>query len=251
MEEGGHGVNPLHHFELHPIIEFHVGGIDLSITQAVVWMWISAATIFILLTSVARTLNRLPKGKQNFVEAIFDFLMKELVVDMIGEEGKPLFPFVATLFLFILTSNLMGLIPGSFTPATNINVTAGLALTVFLTVQWVGVQKHGLVGYLKGFAPPGVPLWVLPLMIPLELIGQLAKPLSLAIRLFANMLVGHIVILVFLSLIILFKSYAVTAFPVVGVVAMSAFEIFVALIQSFIFAILTASYLGDAIHLHE
>ncbi|MFQ5781322.1 MAG: F0F1 ATP synthase subunit A, partial [Nitrospiria bacterium] len=104
MEEGGHGINPLHHFELHPIVELHVAGIDLSITQAVVWMWISAATLFILLTLVARTLNRHPKGKQNFVEAIFDFLMKELVVSMIGEEGKPWFPFIATLFLFILTS---------------------------------------------------------------------------------------------------------------------------------------------------
>ncbi|MFQ5597970.1 MAG: F0F1 ATP synthase subunit A [Nitrospiria bacterium] len=251
MAEESHGVDPLHHFELHPIVEIHFAGIDLSITQAVVWIWIAVATIFILLTWVAQTLKRHPIGKQNLVEATFDFLMKELAVKVIGEEGRAWFPFIATLFLFILISSLLGLVPGSFTPASNINVTAALALMVFFTVQVVGVRKHGFVGYFKGFVPPGVPAWLLPLMLPIEFIGQLAKPFSLAVRLFANMLAGHIVILVFLSLIIMLKSYVITVLPVTGVVVMSAFEIFVALIQSFIFTILTASYLKDAIHMEH
>jgi len=249
MAENAQGIDPLHHFELHPIVEIHFAGIDLSINQAVIWIWIAVATIFILLTWVGQTLKRFPKGKQNVVEATFDFLMKELVVKVLGEDGRPWFPFIATLFLFILISSLLGLVPGSFTPASNINVTAALALMVFFTVQVVGVRKHGLVAYFKGFVPPGVPMWLLPLMLPIEFIGQLAKPFSLAVRLFANMLAGHIVILVFLSLIIMLKSYFISVLPVTGVVIMSAFEIFVALIQSFIFTILSASYLKDAIHM--
>lgn len=252
MAEGeGGGTDPLHHFELRTILEFKVAGIDLSINQAVIWIWISIATIFIVMTWVARTMDRYPKGKQNLIEATLDFLMTKLVVDMIGEKGRSWFPFIATLFLFILVSSLLGLVPGSFTPAANINVTAGLAFMVFITVQGVGIRNHGLVGYFKGFVPSGVPLWILPLMLPIEIIGMLAKPFSLAIRLFANMLVGHIVILVFLSLIILLKSIVITPFPLIAVIVMTAFEIFVALIQSFIFSILTASYLSDAIHMEH
>ncbi|HIE64783.1 MAG: F0F1 ATP synthase subunit A [Nitrospira sp.] len=251
MAEEAQGIDPLHHFELHSIYDIHIAGIDFSINQAVIWIWIAAAVVFALFVWTAKTQKRYPKGKQNLVESVLDFLMKEIVLKVIGEEGRFIFPFIATLFLFILTSSLLGLIPGSFTPVANINVTAGLALMVFVTVQGVGVKKHGLVGYLKGFIPPGVPSWILPLMLPIEFIGQLAKPLSLAIRLFANMLAGHIVILVFLSLIILLKSIPVTPLPIVGVVIMSAFEIFVALIQSFIFSILTATYFSAAIHMEH
>lgn len=244
-----HSVDPIHHFELHSLVNIHLFGIDFSINQAVIWMWIAAGILFITLTLVAQTLKRYPRGMQSFVEMIMEFLQNQLVLEVIGEEGRPWFPFIATLFLFIWTSSLLGLVPGSFTATANINVTAGLALMVFFTVQGVGIRRHGLFGYLKGFIPPGVPLWVLPLMLPIEFISQLAKPFSLAIRLFANMLVGHVVILVFLSMIILFQSYIVAIFPMSGVVMMSAFEIFVASIQAFIFAILTASYLADAIHM--
>ena len=250
MAASEQAIDPMHHFELHPLVELHLFGIDFSITQAVVWIWIAAVLLFIVLTLVARTLKRYPSGMQNFVEMVLEFLRNQLVFDVIGEkEGRPWFPFIATLFLFILTSSLLGLVPGSFTPTANINVTAALALVVFIAVQGVGIRKHGLGGYLKGFVPSGVPLWILPLMLPIEFVSQLAKPFSLAIRLFANMMVGHVVILVFLTMIILFKSYTVAIFPLLGVVVMSAFEIFVASIQAFIFAILTASYLADAIHM--
>lgn len=244
-------VDLLHHFELHNYVELHLFGIDFSINQAVVWMWISAAVVLGTLTLVARTFRIYPKGIQNFVEMILEFLEKELVLDVIGEEGRPWFPLIATLFLFILTANLLGIVPGSFTATANINVTISLALLVFCIVQWVGVRTHGLAGYFKGFVPSGIPLWVLPLMIPIEIIGQLARPFSLAVRLFANMLAGHMVILVFLMMIILFKNPVIAVFPVAGVVVMDAFEIFVGFIQAYIFAILTASYLAGAIHMEH
>lgn len=249
MEEVGQSVNLIDHFELHPIVELNFFGVDFSITQAVVWIWIALCVVFALLMLVTRTLKRYPMGMQNLVEIILEFSMKELVLDVIGEEGRPWFPLIATLFLFIITVNFLGLIPGSFTATTNINVTASLALLVFLVVQWAGVRRHGLIGYFKGLIPSGVPKWVLPLMLPIEVISMFAKPFSLAVRLFANMLAGHMVILVFLTMIILFKSYIIAPLPIAGVVVINGFEIFVSIIQAYIFAVLTASYIAGAIHM--
>ncbi|MFQ5579704.1 MAG: F0F1 ATP synthase subunit A [Nitrospiria bacterium] len=251
MEEGGGAIDPLHHFELHNIMELHLFGIDLSITQAVLWMWISAALVFFGVTFVAMTLKRYPKGIQNLIEAVVDFLRKELVLKVIGEEGKPWFPYIATLFFFIFTCNILGLIPGSFTPTGNINVTIALASLGFIMIQGAGIRKYGLFGYFKAFIPSGIPSWVLPIMLPIEFIGLFAKPFSLAVRLFANMMAGHMVILVFLSMIILFKSVLITPVPLIGVVIMSAFEIFVSLIQAYIFTVLTASYMSDALHMEH
>ncbi len=253
MAEGGGGaaIDPLHHFELHPIVDIHLGGLDLSITQPVLWMMIASAVTFSVLTFVAMTLKKYPKGLQNLVEVIVNFLRKGLVIDVIGKEGIGWFPFVATLFLFVLSCNIMGLIPGSFTATSNINVTAGLAILVFFMVQGAGIRKYGFAGYFKAFIPSGIPSWILPIMVPIEIISLFAKPFSLAVRLFANMMAGHMVILVFLSMIILFKSIVITPLPLVGVIIMYAFEIFVALIQAYIFSVLTASYLSDALHMEH
>lgn len=244
-------MNPLHHFELHPLIELHLFGIDLSITKAVLMIWIVTILLIFLLIFVARRGRLYPYGLQNFIESIIQFLRDKLIIETIGEEGMPWFPFIATLFFFILASNLLGLIPGAFTTTSNINVTASLAICVFLAVQTQGIKKHGLFGYFKGFVPGGIPLWVLPLMVPIEIIGQLAKPFSLAIRLFANMFAGHVIILVFLTLILTFKSYIIAPMPLIGVVMMNGFEIFVSVIQAYIFAMLTASYISAAIHVNH
>lgn len=248
MEDTGNNINLLNHFDLHPIVELNFFGIDLSINQAVIWIWISSGIVCFLLLLAARTMKRYPAGIQNFVEMIVEFSMKGLILDVIGEEGRPWFPIIATIFLFILTINFLGLIPGSYTATTNINVTASLALLVFLVVQWAGISRHGLKSYLKGFIPTGVPRWILPILIPIEVIGMLAKPFSLAVRLFANMLAGHMVILGFLTIIILFKSYLIAPVPIAGVIVISGFEIFVSFIQAYIFAILTASYIAEAVH---
>ncbi len=253
MAEGGGeaAIDPLHHFELHPIVEIQLGGIDMSITQPVLWMMIATVVVFSLMTFVAMTLKKYPKGLQNLVEVVVDFLRQGLVINIIGKEGAGWFPFVGTLFLFVLACNLLGLIPGSFTATSNINVTAALAILVFFLVQGAGIRKYGLGGYIKAFVPSGVPTWILPIMLPIEFISLFAKPFSLAVRLFANMMAGHMVILVFLSMIILFKSVIITPLPVLGVIVMYAFEIFVALIQAYIFAVLTASYLSDALHMEH
>ena len=241
----------LEHFELHPIVELHFFGLDLSITKAVVMMWIACLILLVLSIMATRRSRLVPRGLQNIMESIILFLRDNLVLDTIGPDGLPWFPFIATLFLFILVCNLLGLIPGSFTATSNINVTAALAIVVFLAVQGIGVYKHGVIGYVRGFIPSGIPLWILPIMIPIEIISQFAKPFSLAIRLFANMLAGHGVILVFLFLILSFKSYIFAALPLAGVVVMSAFEIFVAAIQAYIFAILAAMYISAAIHIEH
>lgn len=237
----------LHHFELHPIVEIHVLGIDLSITKAVVMMWIACGLTFFFLVMGGRKAKLVPSGFQNFVEAIIGFLRSNLILETLGEEGVAWFPFIATIFFFIVFCNLLGLIPGAFTATSNINVTATLAVIVFLCTQGAGVAKHGPIGYLKKFVPKGIPLWIVPIMLPIEIISQFAKPFSLAVRLFANMTAGHGVILVFLFMIIMFKSWAITAVPLIGVVVMSAFEIFVALIQAYIFSILAAMYIAEAV----
>ena len=176
------------------------------------------------------------------------FFKQSLVLEILGEEGIVWFPFVATLFFFILFCNLLGLIPKMFTATSNINVTASLAAVVFLCTQGVGIYKHGLIGYLKKFVPKGIHPLILIIMVPVEIISQLAKPFALAVRLFANMTAGHLVILVFLSMIFMFKSVIIAPFPLAMAVVMMAFEIFVALIQAFIFSILASMYLAEASH---
>jgi F-type H+-transporting ATPase subunit a len=237
----------LHHFELHPIVEIHLLGIDVSITKAVVMMWIAGGLTFALLVLGGRRAKLVPSGLQNFVEAVVDFLRTNLILETLGEGGLVWLPFVATLFFFILFCNLLGLIPGAFTATSNINVTVVLAVIVFICTQAAGVAKHGVLGYAKKFIPKGVPSWIVPIMLPIEIISQFAKPFSLAVRLFANMTAGHGVILVFLFMIIMFKSWFIAAVPLLGVVVMSAFEIFVALIQAYIFSILAAMYIAEAV----
>jgi F-type H+-transporting ATPase subunit a len=237
----------LHHFELHPIVELHILGVDVSITKAVVMMWIACGLTFLFLVMGGRRAKPVPSGFQNLVEALVSFLRTNLILETIGKEGLAWFPFIATLFFFILFCNLLGLIPGAFTATSNINVTATLAVIVFFCTQGAGVAKHGFLGYLKKFVPKGIPLAILPIMVPIEIISQFAKPFSLAVRLFANMTAGHGVILVFLFMIIMFKSWVVAAVPLIGVVIMSAFEIFVGFIQAYIFSILAAMYIAEAV----
>jgi len=221
----------------------------MSITQPVLMMGIASVLLLVLFGIPARRVQLVPTGLlQNLTGALIEFLYKDLAIETIGEEGRHWFPFLATLFLFILTCNLLGLVPGGFTATSNINVTATLALVVFLTVQGTGIRRHGLAGYLKGLVPHGVPIFIAIVMFPIEIVGQLAKPFSLAVRLFANMFAGHAIILVFLGLIILSESFFVAPLPALGVVLMSGMEIGFSFIQAYIFTILSAMYISAAIH---
>jgi F-type H+-transporting ATPase subunit a len=241
-------IDLMEHLQPHVIVPLKIGNIDVSITNAVVMMWIACILVFLTLFLAGRAGRLVPKGLQNLMESVVGYLRTNLIYETIGEKGMAWFPFIATLFFFILFCNLLGLVPKGFAATSNINVTASLAVVVFLCTQGAGIYKHGPFGYLKKFIPKGVPLWIIPLMLPIEIISQFAKPFSLAVRLFANMTAGHLVILVFLSMIIMFKSAIITPLPLAMAVIMKAFEIFISLIQAFIFSILASMYIAEAVH---
>jgi F-type H+-transporting ATPase subunit a len=241
-------IHLMEHLQPHVIYPLKIGGIDLSISNAVVMIWIASALVLITLTLAGRMGRLVPKGLQNMMESMVAYLKQTFITEILGEENAVWFPFVATLFFFILYCNLLGLIPKMFTATSNINVTASLAVIVFLCTQAVGIYKNGIFGYLKKFAPKGIHPAILVIMIPIEIISQFAKPFALAIRLFANMTAGHLVILVFLAMIIMFKSVIIAPFPLAMAVVMMAFEIFVSLIQAFIFSILATMYIAEASH---
>jgi F-type H+-transporting ATPase subunit a len=250
-------MNLMEHLQPHVIIPLKIGGIDISITNAVISIWIASVLVFLTLTLAGRIGRLIPRGLQNLMESLVSFVRQSLIHEILGEEGMRWFPFIATLFFFILFCNLLGLVPKMFTATSNINVTATLAAMVFILTQGAGIAKHGLVGYGKTFVPKGMPRGIMGgiligFMIIVEIISQLARPFSLAVRLFANMTAGHMVILVFISMIFMFQGIMakifVTPMSVVMAVIMMAFEIFVSLLQAFIFAILASIYISLAVH---
>ncbi len=253
-------MNLMEHLQPHVIIPLKIGGLDVSITNAVIMMWIACILVFLTLTLAGRIGRLIPRGLQNLMESLVSFVRQSLIHEILGEEGMKWFPFIATLFFFILFCNLLGLVPIpkiGFTATSNINVTASLAVVVFICTQSAGIIKHGLVGYGKTFVPKGMPRGIMGgiligFMIIVEIISQLARPFSLAVRLFANMTAGHMVILVFISMIFMFQGVIakifVTPMSVVMAVVMMAFEIFVSLLQAFIFAILASIYISLSVH---
>jgi F-type H+-transporting ATPase subunit a len=225
--------------------QFEIYGIDMSITRHVAMMWLAGLLLFILLKS-AFSGNR---GRlANFFESIVVFIRDEVVLPNMGEAGRPYMPFFLTIFFFILFCNLLGLFPYSATATSNINVTAGLALCTFAVTQVTGVVKNGLFGYLKSFVPGGIPSWVLPILIPIEIVSLFIKPFALCVRLFANMVAGHVVILVFLGLIIMLGHVAVASISIPFATAIYLLEIFIAFVQAFIFTLLSAIFIGMAAH---
>jgi F-type H+-transporting ATPase subunit a len=223
--------------------------IDFSITNHVVMLWIAALFLVLLFGWSFRKRPLVPKGFAAILEMLVLFLRDEVAVANLGEkDGKKFTPLIATFFFFILTCNLMGLIPLFSTPTGNINVTASLALITFFTGQFFGVKQHGLFGYLKSLVPSGVPFWLLPLMFVIEIMGLLAKHFALIMRLFANMVAGHIVIFAFLSLIIIFKSYFVAPVSIGFAIFVNFLEILVAFIQAYVFTILSTLFIGMAVH---
>jgi F-type H+-transporting ATPase subunit a len=227
-----------------------IGGLDLSITRHVVMMW-AAAVLLILLFSIAfRRRERVPRGMANLLEMLVVFVRDELALKNIGEQGRRFTPYLLTTFFFILTCNLLGLVPYMATPTSNLMVTAGLALLAFAAIQWGGIREHGLVRYLKNIVPHGVPLWLYPVMVPVEIVGMLAKPFALCVRLFANMTAGHIVILSLLGLIFSLKTALVAPVSVGFALFINLLELLVAFIQAYIFTMLTSVFIGMTVHAH-
>jgi F-type H+-transporting ATPase subunit a len=199
--------NPLHPFELHPYGSLSLFGLDISPNKAVVMMWIIIVLASSLLIMAARQQRLVPTRLQSLGEILVEFI-RGMIMDTMGEKGMKFFPFVATLFVFILFCNLLGLIPGSYTVTSQIVVTAGLALFVYSMSIVVGFVLHGF-KFLGILMPAGTPVLLLPLMVPIELVSQLARPLSLAVRLFANMTAGHTILAVLFGMVVSIPLIAV------------------------------------------
>lgn len=239
--------SPLHPFELHEIVPISLFGFDISINKAVIWMWIVVGLAAFLLIRAAQSKSLIPGKLQSLAELMVDFI-RGIILDTMGEKGMRFFPFIATLFIFILFSNLLGLIPGSYTVTSQLIVTAVFALVVYALSVVLGFILHG--GKFLGIlVPPGTPGWLLPLMIPIELVSQLARPVSLAVRLFANMTAGHVILGVLFGLAVS-GGLLIGWLPFAFTIAMNGLELGIAFIQAYIFTVLTCVYLGDAITLH-
>jgi F-type H+-transporting ATPase subunit a len=230
-----------------PIIE-PIFGIDLSITRHVVWMWIASALLLTTMVACFRRPKMVPTGLANALEAIVVFIRDEVVLPIMGEGGRVYLPFLLTIFFFILYCNLLGLVPYSATATGNISVTLSLALISFVVTQGAGIVNNGLFGHIKALVPGGLPAPLLIIMIPIEIVSLITKPFALCIRLFANMIAGHIAIVSFLGLIIMLHSYWVAPFSVALAAALYLLEIFIGFVQAFIFTLLTALFVSMAAH---
>ena len=240
--------NPLHHFELHPLIHLELMGIDLSINKAIIAMWIGMAVVFCCFRVViAGGVSLVPGKLQSIAEMIMEFI-RDMVDEFIGDEGKKYFTFVASLFFFILSCNLIGLIPGSYTITSQVAVTGAFAIMIFIMTIIIGFAKHGL-HFLTILVPPGIPKIMVPVMIPIEIISMIARPISLAVRLFANMTAGHTVLAVLFGLGMSSPLW-VGWMPMGFTVVVYGLELAIACIQAYIFTILTCVYIGDSVKLH-
>ncbi len=243
-------MDPIHQFEITKLITLSLFGRDVSFTNSSAFMLIAvllAATLMILMVNHAAIV---PGRLQSLAEIAYEFVAN-MVREAAGESGMKFFPLVFSLFMFILISNLIGLIPYTFTVTSHIIITASLALLVFSTVVITGFAKNG-VGFLKLFVPSGVPIYVLPLVVAIEIISFLSRPISHSVRLFANMLAGHITLQVFAGFVVMLGGAGVwsllSPLPFVFMVGLMALELLVAFLQAYVFAMLTCMYINDALH---
>lgn len=239
--------NPVTQFEIKPLIPIEIAGADVSYTNSALAMTgaVLIATVFLTMSMRGRAL--VPGRLQGFSEMLYQFIAG-MLDDNVGREGRPYFPFVFSLFVFIMLGNLIGLLPYSFTFTSHLAVNFSLALFIFLAITALGFIRHG-VRFFGLFFPQGAPIAAAPILIPIEIISYLARPFSLAIRLFANMTAGHIMLKV-LATLALASGVVLGILPFLFISAVVAFEILVSLLQAYVFTILTCIYLNDAIHLH-
>ena len=241
--------NPMHQFNVYRIgPEISLGNVDISFTNASLFMMISALTIIGLFFAGTKRKTIVPTKIQLLTEISYT-LVSKMISDTAGSKAKPYFPFVFSLFMFVLFCNMLGMLPYSFTVTSHIIVTFALAAIIFVGVTIIGFVNHG-VGYLKLFIPSGVPLFLLPLIVVIEIISYLARPVSLSVRLFANMMAGHTMLKVFGGFVIslgLLGGWLPLSFSV----ALTGLEILVAFLQAYVFTILTCIYLNDALNLHH
>ena len=240
--------DPLHQFQIERLFEIPIGGLDASFTNSALFMVVAvtAITAFLLIAMSGRSL--VPGRLQSMAELSYEFIAN-MIRENAGRAGMKYFPFIFSLFMFVLFSNLIGMIPYTFTVTSHIIVTFALALVVFIGVTVIGFVRHGL-HFLTLFVPSGVPMALLPLLVVIEVLSYLIRPISLSVRLFANMTAGHTMLKVFGSFVVMLGVLGGWA-PLAFVVALTGLEVGIAFLQAYVFTILTCIYLNDALHLHH
>ena len=244
--------DPIHQFEIHKIFTIgHIGGHEIAFTNSSAYMFGIVAIVSLLMIGGSAGRRLVPTRFQSMAELSYEFVAS-MLKDSAGEEGMKFFPFVFTIFMFVMTANLIGVIPYTFTVTSHLIVTLSLALLVFLTVFLYGLYKNGF-KFFKLFVPSGVPIYILPLITAIEVISFLSRPVSHSVRLFANMLAGHITLKVFAGFVAGLGALGTAGIfgavlPLAMTTALSALEILVAFLQAYVFAILTCIYLNDALH---
>ncbi len=244
--------SPLAQFEIKSYYPIELMGIDISFTNSSLAMLITSSVIIFFMYMGIRKPSIIPSRLQVMLEISYEFI-GNMINDNIGKEGMKYFSFIFTLFMFILLGNLIGMMPYSFTWTSHIIVTFAISFFIFIAVTLIAIAKHGLINFLKFFAPSGVPKPMLILLIPIEVISYLSRPISLSVRLFANMMAGHTLLKVIAGFVFVLgtNSFIIGgALPIAFLVALTGLEIVIAFLQAYVFAILTCLYINDAIHLH-
>ena len=239
--------SPVEQFKLKPLVPIEIGGVDLSYTNSALFMTIAVVLVGVFLTQSMRGRHLVPNRWQSMAELSYEFIAN-MIREQVGSDGRPYFPFVFALFMFILFGNLLGMVPYSYTFTSQIIVTFAMAMAVFVGVTLIAIIKHG-VHFLTFFFPSGAPIYMAPLLIPIEILSYLSRPVSLSVRLFANMMAGHTMMKVFGGFVVALGVFGVA--PMVVLLALTGFEILVAVLQAYVFTILTCIYLRDALHLHH
>lgn len=235
-------------FEIKRIVPLELFGYDISFTNSALFMVVAVVVVSAFLIFAISGRSLVPGRLQSIAESVYEFVAN-IVRENLGKEGMRYFPWVFTIFIFILALNMIGMIPGTFTVTSHIIVTFALAAMVWIVATLIGFARHG-VGYLKLFVPAGVPIWLMPLIVPIEVVSYLIRPISLSVRLFANMMAGHTMLKVFASFAVSLPVFA-KLFPVLFTAAFTGLEFLVAFLQAFIFTVLTCIYLNDAVHMHD
>lgn len=247
-------LDPMHQFQITPIVPIHIGGYDLSITNSTLWMWAAVGFACLFLTMAMSRRSLVPGRVQSIAEMTYE-MISGMVRSTMGTDGMRFFPFVFSLFVFVLFSNLLGMVPYSFTVTSHIIVTFALAAVVFLMVLAFGFARHGI-RFFSIFLPHGTPPLLALLIVPIEVISFLSRPISLSVRLFANMLAGHTMLKLFAGFVVLLLGAGgavagIAIIPMAATIAVTALEFLVAFLQAYVFAILTCIYLNEALHLHD
>ena len=239
--------SPMHQFLIGRMNDWQLGGLDISFSKAAAFIFaaVTLATLFLVLTTSRRAM--VPGRWQSVAELWYEFIA-DMIKETIGAEGRKYFPFVFSLFSFIVMCNLLGMLPYSYTVTSHIAVTITLALAVFLLTSFIGITKHGM-NFLSFFVPKGVPLVMLFLVVPSEDLSYFMRPISHSVRLFANMTAGHTMLKVFGGFVVKMGVFGVLPFALI--VALTGLELAIAVLQAYVFTILTCLYLNDAVHLEH